>query len=172
MPLKLNLGLSKKVGLPDYGSLGASCHVELELSPNLLDDLEGFHQQVQRAYTACRQAVSDELARQRQTTEPQAAAQHSEAPRYRTQGSAASNGSRHAGSVMHRASAKQLDYAAQLAGQIRGLGEGRLETLSQRMFRKPVAELSSLDASGLIDALKAIKSGQIDLGQALSGAAA
>ena len=28
MPLRLNVGLSKKVGLPDYGSLEASCHVD------------------------------------------------------------------------------------------------------------------------------------------------
>jgi hypothetical protein len=33
--LKLSVSTSKKIGLPDYGSLGASCGVELELDPRL-----------------------------------------------------------------------------------------------------------------------------------------
>ena len=49
MPMKLNIGLSKKVGLPDYGRLGATCHVEVELDGSLLsDDVERLQQQVFR----------------------------------------------------------------------------------------------------------------------------
>ena len=64
MPLKLNVGVSRKVGLPDYGSVGASCNLELELPQDLLErDLEGFHARVRDAYVAAHQAVHDELAR-------------------------------------------------------------------------------------------------------------
>ena len=31
MPLKLTAGVSRKLGLPGYSSVGAICHVELEL---------------------------------------------------------------------------------------------------------------------------------------------
>jgi hypothetical protein len=64
MPLKLSVGLQKKMGLPDYGSLGASCHVECELDPSLLlGNVDQFQQHVRRAYSVCAQAVNDELAR-------------------------------------------------------------------------------------------------------------
>jgi hypothetical protein len=64
MPMKLNVGVSRKVGLPNYGSVGASCNLELELDPTLLErDLEAFHTQIRSAYVAAHQAVHKELAR-------------------------------------------------------------------------------------------------------------
>jgi hypothetical protein len=40
MPLRLNVGVSKKVGLPEYSSAGAHCELELEVESGLLDDLD------------------------------------------------------------------------------------------------------------------------------------
>src|SRR5262245_25639173 len=66
MPLRLQVGLQQKVGLRAYGSLGASCQVELELDIHLLDRApDTFQQEVARAFDACRQAVQTELARQK-----------------------------------------------------------------------------------------------------------
>ena len=164
MPLTLNVGLSKKIGLPDYGSLGASCNVTVELDSSLLaNDLEKFQASVRRAYVACAQAVNDELARH-QTAGASAGEQQSEG-RSEDTPSETPNGQRNGnGAGSH--------HASQLAGQIRGLGARKLETLPGTMFSKPVAGLTSLEASSLIDTLKAIKDGQIDLHAALKGAAA
>src|SRR5438874_385962 len=64
VPMRLNVGVSRKVGLPDYGSVGASCNIEMELDAGLLErDLDGFHAQVRGVYVAAHQAVHDELAR-------------------------------------------------------------------------------------------------------------
>jgi hypothetical protein len=71
MPLKLNVGLVKKVGLPNYSSLGASCHLELELDPRLLPDHpEEFQDHVRQAFVACEQSVEEELSRQGATPAP------------------------------------------------------------------------------------------------------
>lgn len=159
MPLKLHVSVNKKIGLPEYSSAGAACGIELELDQSLLAaDPNGLQGRVRQAYAACAQAVNEEL--QRQKSEPShstATAPESFKPAPQTNG--------------HGASEKQLSYARQLAGQIDGLGVRRLEALAQKMFGKPIAGLTSLDASGLIDTLKEIKAGKIDLATALNGAA-
>ena len=151
MPLKLNIGLTKKIGQPDYGSLGASCYVEVELDAALLqNDLDGFHRHVRNAYVACQQAVNDELARHDSTTPPRQ-------PNNGNNGHAAPNGS--SNGTSYRASDKQLNYARRLASQIPNLG--RLELLVDQLFGKAIAELTGFEASSLIDQLKAMKEGQV-----------
>ena len=157
MALVVNVGISKKIGLPDYGSLGASCNVQFECeSSTLQSDPAAFQQQVRNAYIAVAKSVKEELARQ----------QNGESDNPATSAAPATNGRNG-----HTASEKQLSYARQLAQQIHGLGVRKLETLAQKMFGKPVAGLSTLDASGLIDVLKDIKAGKIDVDAALNGAA-
>ena len=194
MPLRLNIGLSKKLGLPDYGSLGASCNVDIELDAALLQtDPEAFQRHARNAYDACRRAVQEELARHQAAP---AAAPANHPPATAASGNGNGNGNGHTSGNGngtngngtngngtngngtngnghgngHPASEKQLTYIRQLGGHIKGLGVRRLEALAQKMFGKPVVGLTSLDASGLIDALKGIKAGEIDLDTVLGGA--
>jgi len=68
MPLTLAVGLTKKIGLPNFGSVGASCHIEVELDGSILQgDLEAFHRHVRNAFWSCREAVHQELVQHQQT---------------------------------------------------------------------------------------------------------
>jgi len=193
MPMTVTTGLSKKVGTANYGSVGAMCNITFEADHNLLErDLEGFQQRVRNAFVAARQAVQDQLARElnapatsTETATPPATANSTPANGNGSGGTTANaangnhgngtpangNGSRNGGSG-HAASEKQLGYARQIARSIPGLGVRKLETLVSTMFGKPLAALTSMDASGLIDTLKSIKDGKIDLDSVLEGNAA
>src|SRR5437868_5554340 len=93
MPLTLNVGLSKKLGLPDYGSLGVSCNIQVELDATLLvNDTDGFQHKVRQAYLACHQAVQDELQRQQQVGPSQPSSGHSASSKKRQQNGDHTNG--------------------------------------------------------------------------------
>lgn len=163
MPIKLNVGLSKKVGQPDYGSLGASCHVELELSSELLtQDLDGFHKHVRNAFVACRQAVQDELTRH-------AAKAESTTHRPLHNGHAVANGSTNGTSQRrscNQPTARRDKTRPATASQVRALGAiadrqrlDLVELLKQRFHIQTAAELSITEASQLIDELKSSAAG-------------
>lgn len=65
MASKLTVGLSRKLGQPNYGSLGASCHVDIEVDTSvLLNGGEDLAIRVRQAFGICRSEVEKELAKQ------------------------------------------------------------------------------------------------------------
>ena len=60
--LKLNAGLSRKIGQPDYGSRGAMVNVEIELPADVLKDPEKLRRQVRGCFETLRAAVDEELS--------------------------------------------------------------------------------------------------------------
>ena len=160
MGITLNLGISKKIGLPDYGSAGSSCNVEIELDASALDHPDEFHRRVREAYAACRAAVEDELGNHRTgakpdtrpTPPPKTEYRNSPPPEYRNSApSSERNDNR------FPVSPKQLTFIGQLSKGIKGLTNAKLDEYCQTEFGKISSQLSSQEASKLIDALKDAK---------------
>jgi hypothetical protein len=217
MPLKANIGVTRKVSDNQYGSRGASVNLEVELDSGLINDPERCHERIRQVFRLAQQAIDDELNRQQGNgtashTTNAATNGHATEPSHNGNGSGyatngnsqhtngngnghatngnsngangngtngtngssgnGSNGNGQRNGNGRAASEKQLSFAKQLSKSIQGLGIRRLETLVQKMFGKPLAALTSMDASGLIDTLKNIKDGQIDLDSVLEGNAA
>jgi hypothetical protein len=63
MAVTINVGFSRKVGEPNYGSRGASLHLELEIDRSSLDEPEGFQSQIEGLFERAREAVDRELQR-------------------------------------------------------------------------------------------------------------
>src|SRR5208283_118061 len=179
MPLKLTAGVSKKLGLPGYSSVGAVCHVEMELDSGLIEEApEAFLAQVRQIYTQCAESVDEELARHQAPRNPARPASEMSAegcavadghtavngngqPPGDTNGNGHANGhlpSRANGKARSRLSARQLEYVQDLSGRA-GMDAEQVEGLSQRLFEKPLAELSGGEASGLIRALQEMQEG-------------
>jgi hypothetical protein len=67
MPLKLMLGLSKKIGEPHYGSRGASFHLEVEVDSSLLNDPDRLREHVRTLYRHIRTSLTEEINGRRTT---------------------------------------------------------------------------------------------------------
>ena len=61
MPLKLNVGLTKKVGEPNYGSRGASVNFEVELEADLIREPDQLREKVRYLFGLAQEAVEQEL---------------------------------------------------------------------------------------------------------------
>ena len=61
MPVKLNIGLSRKVGEANFGSRGASVNLEVELDSGIISDQQRFQERVRSLYAMARHSVNEEL---------------------------------------------------------------------------------------------------------------
>ncbi len=66
MPLKLSIGLSRKVGQPNFGSRQASIGLEVELDSALLSEPQSLQERVDLLYRFADRAIETELAHSRQ----------------------------------------------------------------------------------------------------------
>ena len=63
MSVKLNIGLSRKVGEASFGSRGASINLEVELDNGVLNDPGQLRDRIHELYGLARQSVDEELQR-------------------------------------------------------------------------------------------------------------
>jgi hypothetical protein len=61
MPLKLNVGLSRKVGEPNFGSRGASVNLELELEAAVVDSPDRLRDQIRHLFRLAKTSIDEEL---------------------------------------------------------------------------------------------------------------
>lgn len=144
MPLKLNVGLSRKVGEENYGSRGASVNLELELDAGCADDPEWLKDRVRHLFRLARASVDEEL--------------HGHGN--------GSNGNRHQ-SQPRSGNGSRPGVRGATASQIRALraiaGRNKLDLpaeLQRRFGVERPEDLSISQASDLIDALKASANGR------------
>ena len=167
MPLKLNVGLSRKVGEPNYGSRGASINVELELDSAIAGEPDRLQDRIRELFGLAKASIDEELQ-----VDPSQPASNAQRPNDRATANtrqphvngqsagsrAATNGSRSNGNG--RQSANNPPPAT--ASQVRALHaianrQGlNLEAVVQDRFNLgDAAVLTIAEASQLIDELNA-----------------
>ena len=153
MPMKLNVGLSRKVGEPNYGSRGASVNLELELDNSLVEQPDRLRERIRQLFQLAKASVDEEL-----NGVGHQLANGSGIDQYRMNGNGSSNGNGRSsnGHGPRRATGSQVKAIHAIAGRNR-IDVGRL--VQDRFKVSRPDELSISDASTLIDELKAAQTG-------------
>lgn len=136
--LTLTVGVSRKVGEPNYGSRGASVSLELELEGSLAYETEQLRERIRHLFVLAKASVNEELA--------SGAAVHD---RSFFNGSGDKNG--HARNNIRRATARQIRALRAITEQ---QAIDLVVFLSKRYGTVDPTRLSIDEASRLIDELK------------------
>jgi hypothetical protein len=161
MSVKLNIGLSRKVGEANYGSRGASINLEVELDNGVLSNPVQLRERVHDLYVLARQSVDEELHRPID-------AGGSEHPHTNGNGRALTNGhatNGHAGHTGHGNGHSnghgRIEVARATQSQIRAIfaiskrqGLDPQALISERYRVHRMEDLTIREASALIDDLK------------------
>jgi hypothetical protein len=138
MPLKLSIGLSRKVGEVNYGSRGATVGLEMEADASLAQRPEEFCRQIGQLFRLARESVDRELAR----------------PAGSDTNGAARNGDHQQVRRLRNATPNQLRALRAIAAD---QGRDLVAEIRQRYSVERPEELSLVEASELIDALRGLQ---------------
>jgi hypothetical protein len=141
MPLKLSIGLSRKVGEANYGSRGATVGLEMEADASLAQRPDEFYRQIGQLFRLARESVDRELARPA-GSDVNGAARNGDHEHVRRFRSATPNQRRALRAIA-------ADQGRELEAEIR-----------QRYGLERPEELSLVEASELIDALRGLPNAQ------------
>jgi hypothetical protein len=61
MPLKLNVGLSRKIGEPNFSSRGASANFEVEVESTLVGEPDQLREKIRHLFGLAKVAIEEEL---------------------------------------------------------------------------------------------------------------
>ena len=163
MPLKTNVGASRKIADNNYGSRGASVNLEVELDSSLIQDPERLQERIRQVFRMAQQAVDEELARQ--STANGHDNGHTTTANGNGNGHHNGNG-RHNGNGNGHAAPRRSNGRRATASQARALraiadrqGLDLAVELQGRFGAQEPEELSITEASRLIDELKAATNG-------------
>lgn len=147
MPLKLNVGASKKIGEPNFGSRGASINLEPELDGTLVGEPAKLQARIRELFTLARQALDQELNGGNDPKPPD----NNGAPASVGSASQPSNGYGHASGGTRPATPAQIKA---LYGITRHQGLDLGAVLRERCHVGRPEELTLRQASALIGQLK------------------